>query len=89
MKNNGHDGIKVSPAGFVIHLTKEWLGASPDGWVLYPLSSPQNGMIEINCPYSMANKTFEQISNDSDFYLNGECQLKELSITIKYNFNFL
>ena len=80
MENKGHKGIQVSRAGFVVHATKSWLGASPDGWVVDPLYDHPNGMIEIKCPYSMADKTPEEISKDENFYfhlVHGSWQLEK------------
>ena len=31
MEENGYPDLKVSQTGFVVHETKGWLGASPDG----------------------------------------------------------
>ena len=70
MEEEGHEGIQVREAGFLVHDTKGWLGASTDGWVVDPLFEPSNGMIEIKCPYSMAEKTPEEISKEKDFYFN-------------------
>ena len=80
MQNEGHKDIQVSPAGFVVHATKGWLGASPDGWVVDPSYVPSNGMLEIKCPYTMAEKSPEEISKDEKFYLhlvNGCLKLDE------------
>ena len=78
MEKNGHTGLKVTQAGFVVHVTKGWLGASPDGWVMDPLYDPSNGMLEIKCPYSMADKTPEEMCKDEIFYfclVDGALQL--------------
>ena len=48
MHNHGHTDLQVDKAGFVVHITKGWLGASPDGWVTDPLYDPPNGMLEIS-----------------------------------------
>lgn len=93
LKTKGHKGLQVSQAGFVVHVTKGWLGASPDGWVIDPLYDPPNGIVEVKCPFSMANKTPEEICNDENFYfhlIDGSWQLeKTINTTIKCSFNFL
>ena len=47
--------VQICSGGFIIvHATKGWLGASPDGWVVDPSYVPSNGMLKIKFPYSMA-----------------------------------
>ena len=78
MEKNGHTGLKVTQAGFVVHVTKGWLGASPDGWVMDPLYDPSNGMLEIKFPHLMADKTPEEMCKDKSFYfclVDGALQL--------------
>ena len=80
MQNEGHTDLQVSPAGFIVDARKGWLGASPDGWVVDPSYVPSNGILEIKCPYSMAEKSPEEISKDENFYLhlvNGCLKLDE------------
>ena len=78
MQDRGHKGLHITKAGFIIHSMKGWLGASPDGWVVDPSFVPSNGLLEVKCPYSMAEKTPENMCKDDDFYcriINGSLQL--------------
>ena len=68
IEKNGHTGLKITQAGLVVHVTKGWLGASPDGWVMDSLYNPSNGMFEIKCSYSMADKNSEEMCKDDIFF---------------------
>jgi len=48
---HGHDGIKATPARFVVHPYKCWLGAS---WVNDPSVVDCQGIAEFKSPYSKA-----------------------------------
>ena len=69
MHNHGHNDIEVKEAGFIVHETKGWLGASPDGWVEDRSHNPPNGILEIKCPFSMANKTPKDMSEDENSFI--------------------
>ena len=78
MQDKGHKGLQITKAGFMVHSMKGWLGASPDGWVVDPSFVPLNGLLEVKCPYSMAEKTPEDMCKDDHFYcriINGSLQL--------------
>ena len=45
-----HEGLLVSPAGFVVHPDLPWIGASPDGLV------GDWALIEIKCPFGLRDK---------------------------------
>ena len=70
MEKNGHPNLKVTQAGFVVHETKGWLGASPNGWVMDPSYEPSNGMLEIKCPYTKADNKPEEMSKDEWSYFH-------------------
>lgn len=67
MQTNGHPGLQVKKAGFVVHPEKGWLGASPDTWVTDPSSDLKHGIAEFKCPYAKANVTVEEACEDKDF----------------------
>ena len=67
MHNHGHSNLQVAKAGLIVRMTKGWLGASPDGWVIYPSYDPPNGMLEIKCPYSKSPK---EICEDDNSYIH-------------------
>ena len=50
MEKHGQDSIKATPAGFVVHPYKCWLGASPDAWVNDPSVVDCQGIAEFKCP---------------------------------------
>ena len=62
MQSNGHVGLQTRKAGFVVDVENCWLGASPDAWVSDP-SVDSEGIAEFKCPYSMADKTPEEMCN--------------------------
>ena len=62
MQSNGHVGLQTRKAGFVVDVENCWLGASPDAWVSDP-SVDSEGIAEFKYPYSMADKTPEEMCN--------------------------
>ena len=55
-----------------------WLGASPDAWVSDPLADSV-GIAEFKCPYSMADKTPEEMCNNKSsclVFVSGSPSLK-------------
>ena len=73
MQASEHPNLTVAEFGFVIHLEKSWLGASPDGVVEDPVSVIPTGLMGIKCPYSMQDKSPEEACQDPSFY----CSLSE------------
>ena len=79
MQMHGHPGLQTTRSGFVVHSVKDWLGASPDGWVTDPSVSNVHGILELKCPYSKADVSPEKAREDVNFYcsiVNGKLQLK-------------
>lgn len=62
-----HSPVSVEKCGFIIHPTKGWLGASPDGRVTDSTTERTNGIIEIKCPYSKREMTPEEACTDPNF----------------------
>ena len=60
MHRHGHTGLEVTTSGFVVHLDKGWLGASPDGWVNNPSCNLVRGIAEFKCPYTKLDVTPEE-----------------------------
>ena len=80
MISSGHIGLVASDAGFVVHEEKQWLGASPDAWVVDPSVPDQGGTAEFKCPNREANMTLEEACQGSDFccsMVDGKIHLKE------------
>ena len=50
-QQTNHPGLTSHPIGFVVNECQLFLGASPDGLVQDPNSIPQNGLLEIKCPF--------------------------------------
>ena len=48
MKGNGHPDLETSPAGFVVHPSKCWLGATSDAWVLILLQILHTALQNLN-----------------------------------------
>ena len=71
-----HLNFKVSRSGFIIPLSYPLMGASPDGIIKCKCCG--SGVLEIKCPYSCRDKTIQERTNDSRFFLqesNGEILL--------------
>ena len=80
MNSIGHIGLVASDSGFVVHEEKQWLGASPDAWVIDPSVSDKRGIAEFKCPYREANMSLEEACQRSDFccsMVDGNIHLKE------------
>ena len=80
MKYRLQQGIKVQETGLCVQPSFPWLGASPDGLVVYLDNGKQPGLLEIKCPYAKRNKNPNEILNDEKFYVGrndaGELFLK-------------
>ncbi len=58
MKAHRHPNLCVMAAGFFIQREHEWLGASPDNWVIDPDNESGNtGLAEYKCPYAAREMT--------------------------------
>ena len=56
MQSKSHEELQVNKSGFIVHTTKGWVGASPDGWAIDPSYVLPNVILEVKRPYSMAEK---------------------------------
>ena len=79
MKVNGHPRLEVSPAGFVVHPDKCWLGATPDAWVVDPSSDPSCGIAEFKYLFTKRHEPPEKACEDPDFY----CSMINASLHLK------
>lgn len=65
--------IKVQDAGFVVHPTLDWLGASPDGFI------SDDTLIEIKCPFGLRDHAkpvpFKTIEAQPHYYAQMQVQL--------------
>ena len=68
MRQAGHSNLVVKDCGFVVCLSKGWLGASPDGQVHDPTLDSPNGLLEIKCPYTKRAQTPQEACEDPSFY---------------------
>ena len=84
MQTNGHAGLQVKKAGFVVHPEKGWLGASPDAWVTDPSTDPKYGIAEFKCPYVKANVTVEEACEDKNFY----CTMIDSKLHLEKNHSY-
>ncbi len=65
MRSNDYVGLHTKKAGFVVDSDKCWLGASPDAWVFdLSIDCTPTGIAEFKCPYSMADKTIEEMCKE-------------------------
>ena len=71
--------VSVEKCGFIIHPTKGWLGASPDGRVKDPTSGQCDGIIEVKCPYSKREMTPKEACADPNFC----CKLIDSKVCLK------
>ena len=79
MKENGHLNLEASSAGFVVHPSKCWLGATPDAWVVDPSSNPPYGTAEFKCSFAKRHEPPEKACKDPDFY----CSMVDGSLHLK------
>jgi len=67
-----HEGLSVSPAGFVVHKKYDWLGASPDGYV------GSTCLFECKCPFGIRNDPkpiFKAIDDQPHYYAQMQIQM--------------
>ena len=79
MRQAGHSNLVVKDCGFIVSLSKGWLGASPDGQVHDPTSDNPNGLLEIKCPYTKKAKTPQEACEDPTFY----CTIESSKLKLK------
>ena len=62
--------IHTKKAGFIVDDEKCWLGASPDAWVCdSSVDCNCDGIAEFKYPYTMADKSPEELCTEKSFYL--------------------
>ena len=66
-KEKTHTEFSISESGLVIDPSHPFMGASPDSFV--ECKCRGKGVIEVKCPYSCKQKSFEQRTEDSQFFL--------------------
>ena len=84
MTKEHNSSVSVEKCGFIIHPSKGWLGASPDGRVKDPTSKHCYGIIEVKCPYSKRDMAPEQACMDPNFC----CGLVESKVCLKNNHSY-
>lgn len=71
--------LNVVETGFHVSLTKDWLGASPDGLV------DDDGILEIKCPFGKRNgDEFESINNLPHYYAQMQIEMMCTGRTVGY-----
>ena len=83
-KNESGSTVSVDKCGFIVHPTKGWLGASPDGRVQDSTCSKPNGALEVKCPYSKRDQTPEEACSDSNFF----CELVNSEVNLKHDHSY-
>ena len=78
-ETDGHPDLEASPAGFVVHPNKCWLGATPDAWVVDPSSNPPYSIAEFKCPFAKRHELPEKAFKDPNFY----CSIVDGSLHLK------
>lgn len=61
MREAGHTNLVMKDCGFIVSLSKGWLGASPDGQVCDPTLDSPNGLLEIKCPYTKRAQSPQEV----------------------------
>ena len=84
MRQAGQTNLVVKDCGFIISLSKGWLGASPDGQVHDPTSDIPNGLLEIICPYTKRAQTPQKACEDPLFY----CTTENNSLKLKHEHHY-
>ena len=84
IRQAGHTNLVVKDYGFIISLSKGWLGASPDGQVHDPTSDSPNGLLEIKCPYTKRAQTPQEACEDPLFY----CTTENNSLKLKHEHHY-
>ena len=72
-------GLTASDSGFVAHLERCWLDATPDAWINDPSVRDTKGIAEFKCPYRETDMSLEEACQGSEFccsIINGKMQLK-------------
>ena len=69
-----HKDVKYRECGLFIHETKQFLGASPD--LLVECSCCQKGILEVKCPFCIANDIPTDLNLDYLVKINDEVTLK-------------
>ena len=80
MREAGHTNLVVKDCGFIVSLSKGWLGASPDGQVYDPTSDNPNGLLEIKCPYTKRAQSPQEACEDPSFY----CTMEGNKLKLKF-----
>lgn len=65
-------GLTVQRAGFIVHPTEGWIGASPDGFV------GDDALIEVKCPFGLRDKQVPEFKTARDqphYYAQMQVQL--------------
>ena len=62
-----HTEFSISKSGLVIDPSHPFMGASPDSFV--ECKRCGKGVIEVKCPYTCKQKSIEQRTEDSQFFL--------------------
>ena len=83
MRQAGHTNV-VKDCGFIISLSKKWLGASPDSQVHDPTSDIPNGLLEIKCTYTKRAQTPQEACKDPLFY----CTTENNSLKLKHGHHY-
>ncbi len=64
--SNKHVDFSIAQSGFIISPSYPLMGASPDGIINCQCCGC--GVLEIKCPYSCHDKTFQEKINESHFF---------------------
>ena len=70
--------VRVVECGLIVHPSKGFLAASPDG-IVEDTNIHETGLLEIKCPYSKRNSLIKEACADGSFFCtmnNSELQLK-------------
>ena len=84
MKSIGHAGLTTSDSGFIVHMEKSWLGASPDAWVIDPSVLDSKGIAEFKCPYREAGMLLEDACKEPEFC----CTMVDGNLCLKRNHTY-
>ena len=59
----------MEDVGFCVQPSLPWLGASPDGLIVYKGSTMEPGLLEIKCPYTKRNWSPNELVADKKLYI--------------------
>ena len=75
--------VRVAECGLIIHPSKGFLAASPDG-IVQDTNRDETGLLEIKCPYTKRDSNMTEACVDGNFF----CTMTNLQLQLKRHHNY-